>query len=101
MQQDFKIQYNTTELSDLDIQDRERELRKLLHAHDCEVTFTKVDGTVRTMPCTLRTEAMPQRDAAKLHETRLYKPETISVWCLDKSEWRAFKTANVKEIRIL
>ena len=98
---EYKIEYNSAELSDLDIQDRHKEIQNLLWKHDCEVTFTKVDGTLRTMPCTLRAEAMPQRDATKLHETRLYKPETISVWCLDKNEWRAFKTANVKEIKVL
>jgi hypothetical protein len=97
----FEIKYEIAELDDLDIQDREREIRKMLFDHDCEVTFTKKDGTERVMPCTLRAAAMPARDASTLHETRLYKPETISVWCLDKSEWRAFKTANVKSIRVL
>lgn len=95
------ITYENATLEDLDIQDREREITHLLYEHDCEVTFVKKDGTVRTMPCTLRKEAMPKRDAEKLHETRLYKPETITAWCLDKAEWRAFKTANVKEIRVL
>ena len=95
------ITYENSTLEDLDIQDRGREITHLLYEHDCEVTFTKKDGTVRTMPCTLRKEAMPQREATTLHETKLYKPETITVWCLDKSEWRAFKTANVREIRVL
>lgn len=85
----------------LDLQGREREIRKLLWDHQCEVTFTKVDGSVRTMPCTLMATALPARDATKLHETRLYKPETISAWCLDKSEWRSFRTANVTHIRVL
>jgi len=95
------ITYENATLEDLDIQDREREITHLLYEHDCEVVFTKKDGTVRTMPCTLRKEAMPQREATALHETKLYKPETITVWCLDRSEWRAFKTANVREIRVL
>ena len=97
----FHITYENATSEDLDIQDREREITHLLYEHDCEVTFTKKDGTLRTMPCTLRKEAMPQREATALHETKLYKPETITVWCLDKSEWRAFKTANVREIRVL
>ena len=92
----------TLELTDLDIQDREREITHLLYEHDCEVVFTKKDGTVRTMPCTLRKEAMPQRVVTEEYQTtKLYKPETLSVWCLDKSEWRAFKVANVREIRVL
>jgi hypothetical protein len=96
------ITYENNELDDLGLNDRNHELRNLLSKHDCEVTFTKVDGSLRTMPCTLRTEAMPQRVVTEeFQTTRLYKPETLSVWCLDKSEWRAFKVANVREVRVL
>jgi len=84
-----------------DADSRNRYIRNLLGKHDCEITFTKVDGTVRTMPCTLRAEAMPQRAVNEHHQTRLYKPESLSVWCLDKSKWRAFRVMNVTDIRIL
>jgi hypothetical protein len=97
----FGIRY--TESADgLDLDARNRELRQLLSEHDCEVVFTKVNGETRTMPCTLREAAMPERVVTEEYQTtRLYKPETLSVWCLDKNEWRAFKVANVKEIRVL
>jgi hypothetical protein len=85
----------------LTVDEKNRYLRDLLGKHDCEITFTKIDGTLRTMPCTLRTEAMPLREANEHHKTRLYKPENLSVFCLDKSEWRSFKVDNVKEIKIL
>ena len=81
--------------------ERNRYLRGVLGEHDCEITFTKVNGEVRTMPCTLRTEAMPLREATEFHQTRLYKPETLSVFCLDKSEWRSFRVMNVTNIKIL
>lgn len=80
--------------------ERNRYLRQVLK-EDHIVTFTKVDGTVRTMPCTLRDEAMPQRAVNEHHQTRLYKPETLSVWCLDKGEWRAFKVMNVTALEKL
>jgi hypothetical protein len=85
----------------MDVDSRNRYLRELLGNSDCEITFTKVDGSVRSMPCTLRTEAMPLREANEHHQTRLYKPEILSVWCLDKSEWRSFRVANVTEIKVL
>ena len=47
----FGIRYTET-VEGLDLDARNREIRHLLSEHDCEVTFTKVDGTVRTMPCT-------------------------------------------------
>lgn len=85
----------------LEISGREREIVHLLKEHDCEVTFTKKDGSERVMPCTLRQDAMPVREANTVRETKIHKPDTITVWCLDKSEWRAFKTSNVKQIRVL
>lgn len=91
----------TMELNDDELREREREIANLLWEHQCEVTFTKVNGESRTMPCTLMPSALPQRDAAKLHETREYNPKNISVWCLDKSEWRSFRTANVTHIRVV
>jgi hypothetical protein len=78
-----------------------REIIDLLHEHDCEVTFTKVDGTVRVMPCTLREAAMPQRDAVKFHETRVVNEKVISAFCLDKNEWRSFRVENVTNIKVL
>ena len=78
-----------------------REILDLLHKHDCEVTFTKVDGSVRIMPCTLREEAMPQRDVEKFHQTRVVNENVISAFCLDKNEWRSFRVANVTDIKVL
>ena len=96
----LEFQYNGP-VEGLDLEDRNREIRHLLFDHNCEVTFTKVDGSVRVMPCTLKAESMPKRESETLHETKVFKPETISVWCLDKNEWRAFKVANVTQIRVL
>jgi hypothetical protein len=78
-----------------------QEILELLYKHDCEVTFTKVDGSVRVMPCTLREEAMPQRDVNKFHETQTVNENVISAFCLDKNEWRSFRVANVTDIKVL
>jgi len=78
-----------------------KEILDLLHEHDCEVTFTKVDGSIRVMPCTLREAAMPQRDAVKFHETRVINEKVISAFCLDKMEWRSFRVENVTNIKVL
>jgi len=78
-----------------------QEILELLYKNDCEVTFTKVDGSVRVMPCTLREAAMPQRDADKFHETRVVNEKVISAFCLDKNEWRSFRVENVTNIKVL
>ena len=84
-----------------DADSRNRYIRNLLSEHDCEVTFTKVDGSERVMPCTLRDDAMPARAVTEHHQTRVYKPELLTVWCLDKAEWRAFKVMNVTSAKLL
>jgi hypothetical protein len=53
------------------------------------------------MPCTLRDGAMPARAVTENHKTRAYNPETLSVWCLDKSEWRSFRVMNVTNVKLL
>jgi hypothetical protein len=93
----MEIVYNTAP-DDLDVDSRNREIRSMLHHGVCEVTFTKVNGDIRTMPCTLDSTLLPPQPLKEFHETRLYKPETLSVWCLDKMEWRSFRVANVTRI---
>lgn len=95
------ILYAGEVLNDLQAQDRYIELRNKLREHDCEVTFTKVDGTIRTMPCTLRADVLPVQDTTKVTEAKEPNYNTISVWCLDKKEWRSFRVANVKEVKVL
>ena len=65
----------------------------------CEVTFTKVDGSLREMPCTLDTQYMPPVAVNEHHKTKLFKPEVLSVWCTDKQAWRSFRVENVLRIR--
>ena len=90
----MEMVYETTE----DLDSRNREIRDLLAHGVSEVTFTKLNGEVRTMPCTLDSTLLPLQPLREFHETRLYKPETLSVWCVDKSEWRSFRVANVTRI---
>ena len=81
-----------------DVDSRNREIRDLLAHGVSEVTFTKLNGELRTMPCTLDSTLLPPQSLKEHHETRLYKPETLSVWCVDKAEWRSFRVANVQRI---
>ena len=77
---------------------RNHEIRNALYNGVWEVTFTKVNGEIRTMPATLDSGLLPPQPLKEFHETRVYKPETLSVWCLDKMEWRSFRVANVTRI---
>lgn len=76
------------------------QLSNILHTGKCLVKFTKIDGDVRAMPCTLNAELIPPAVVKVLAEGEISKvkkenPDVMSVWCLDKNEWRSFRVANV------
>lgn len=75
------------------------ELEQLLTTSVCEVTFTKVNGQTRIMPCTLREDLLPARTVSE--SVKSLPPSSLSVWCTDKNEWRSFRVANVTDVRIL
>ena len=60
----------------------------------CKVTFEKKDGTVREMTCTKDTLQIPQDRAPK--GVREPKEGIMTVWDLDKEDWRSFVRDNVK-----
>ena len=68
-----------------------------LKNHECTVTFTKVNGETRVMPCTLKEDLVP-----KVEPKGTKKPNeaVVSVWCLDKQEWRSFRVDNVVDLQI-
>jgi hypothetical protein len=57
-----------------------------------EVTFTKTDGTVREMKCTLKEGICPVVENAKASDT------LCTVWDTVIGNWRSFKFENVKQI---
>jgi hypothetical protein len=76
------------------------ELVTMLNEGICEVTFTKVNGETRVMPCTLQADLLPVISVEKLKEDRRpINEDTLSVWCTDKNEWRSFRVANVTSVR--
>ena len=90
----------TEEFEQMTADERNHYLRSILK-EDHVITFTKVDGTERIMPCTLRDSALPAPALTEHHKTRAYNPEVLSVWCLDKGEWRSFKVMNVTKFEKL
>jgi hypothetical protein len=81
------------------------QLFELLHTGECVVEFTKVNGEIRAMPCTLKAELIPPAPVKVLAEGKVPKekkanPDIMSVWCLDKKEWRSFRIANVISAKV-
>lgn len=72
----------------------------LLQENICEVSFTKVNGETRVMPCTLREDILPKVE--KVSSTPKKKNDSVlSVWVTDINQWRSFRVDNVTNIRVL
>ena len=73
------------------------EIIEALQTNNCVVKFTKVNGEVREMPCTLREDIVP-----KYERKTEKKPNdsVLSVWCLDQQAWRSFRVESVQELHI-
>lgn len=80
------------------------ELKETLQNGIVTVTFTKSDGTERTMKCTLIPEYIPVKPVAEGQQllteglTRAENPNTLSVWDLESAGWRSFRIDSIKSI---
>ena len=75
--------------------DRQK-LTQLLSKGTHSVTFTKVDGTERTMPCTLDPDILPPVEITEEKKVpRKLNPDTMRVYVTDINEWRSFRIENV------
>ena len=85
-------------------EERNQWLRGILSKNIYEVTFTKIDGETRVMPCTLDKQHLQQQPESQLTEVRVQResnPATLSVYCTDKTAWRSFRVMNLISIKEL
>lgn len=69
----------------------------LLHETEITVTFFKTSGEERTMRCTLEESKIPADKQPKGTSTKKISDATISVFDLDKNDWRSFRFESIKE----
>jgi hypothetical protein len=76
------------------------QIANYLKTDTAEITFTKVDGTERTLNCTLQESFIPKREIVE-DSTKTPKadnPNVLSVWDIDNAGWRSFRIDSIKEI---
>ena len=71
-----------------------------LNEHVCHVRFTKKDGTVREMRCTLREDILPKQTDLEEHTQRKQPTESVAVWDLDANGWRSFRYDSIIEFSV-
>jgi hypothetical protein len=85
-------------LENIMTQDEFRELTlSELHAGVVEVTFTKVDGTLRVMNCTLSQDIVPATETAST-KTKAKNLEAQVVYDTDAKAWRSFRWRSVTKL---
>ena len=70
-------------------------LKSKLTNGEVNLTFTKKDGTIRFMKCTLQESVLPP---APEESKRKPNPEVLSVWDLEKNAWRSVRIDSITEI---
>lgn len=83
------------------LEQRRSTLINLLKNNVCNITFSKVDGSFRIMPCTLHSDYVPVQAESTANSLRARNDKTISVWCVDKDAWRSFRIENVTRIETI
>lgn len=76
---------------------------KELRSNVCEVTFTKVNGDTRVMPCTLLTEYMPSQTPESVTDIDKHSvnKSVVRAYAIDKQAWRSFRVENVTNFEII
>jgi hypothetical protein len=65
----------------------------VLRMHEnVEITFTKKDGTLREMKCTLKENVIPKVENPKESDT------LCTVWDTVLNQWRSFHFENIKQV---
>jgi len=98
---------NLVERNDAMSEEHEEQIRQRtqiltgLHSGIITVVFTKVDGTERTMKCTLNKEYLPeQKDLEEEISKRNKSDEVIAVWDVENNGWRSFRWDSVKGYKV-
>ena len=74
-----------------------------LKSNILQITFTKVDGEQRIMPCTLQTDYMPSWSETKVQQIDEFSvnKSVIRAFAIDKQAWRSFRVENVTQVEVL
>jgi hypothetical protein len=79
------------------------ELKENLSKSIAQVTFTKTDGSIREMRCTLMSEYLPEKqiDENVRHVPRRESDNVLAVWDIDNQDWRSFRLDSVTDINYI
>ena len=78
-------------------------LKEYLSEHIAKITFTKTDGFIREMYCTLRDDyinsTQPLDESPKI--PRKQNDNVLAVWDIDNNGWRSFRLDSITNIEYI
>lgn len=75
-------------------------LKDKLQNSVCKIKFTKQDGTVREMLCTLKSDvAIPHEK--KTDRVKVVTEDVLAVWDCEKNAWRSFRYDSIIEAQVI
>ena len=80
------------------------DLMEMLKKNVVEVTFTKLNGEKRVMPCTLIADYLPpakKDDPITQKKVREISDKVLAVWALESKGFRSFRYDRVEKVSIL
>jgi hypothetical protein len=79
------------------------QLMEMLRKEVVEVTFLKLDGEERVMPCTLHPGIVPAPEVKEGDTVRTKKQndKVLAVWALEAKAFRSFRYDRVKSVKIV
>jgi hypothetical protein len=76
-------------------------LKNDLQALVAKVTFTKADGSIREMKCTLKASLLPEVKLVEAHVPRKQNDDVLAVWDLDNNAWRSFRLDSITDVEYI
>ena len=74
------------------------EVKAGLQSAVATVVFQKVDGSLRTMRCTLMEDHLPERKTPSTTMQRSENDDVLAVFDLEAGGWRSFRLDSIKAI---
>ena len=76
-------------------------LKNDLQALVAKVTFTKADGSIREMKCTLKASLLPEVKLVEAHVPRKQNDDVLAVWDLENNAWRSFRLDSITDVEYI
>ena len=80
------------------------ELMEMLRKEVVEVTFLKLDGDERKMPCTLMPSLLPaatKEDPMTQKKVREISDKVVAVWAIESKGFRSFRYDRVTKVELI